>query len=136
MAVLRHYLTHASGDVITLERAADALGVPARRLSRAVRHTAGMSFGEFVRTERMRVARRLLLQTSRPIRDIGRQLGFSTASNFSTAFKRDVGMTPSAYRAADPLYDLMAPEPRMQGRAADRPCPAQDPSEMEADNCS
>lgn len=77
---------------------ADALGVSRRRLSAAFRRDTGMGLTDFIRTERLRIARRLLVQTSMPMQAIAERLGFSSSANFSTIFRQHVGMTPSQYR--------------------------------------
>jgi len=45
-------------------------------------------------------ARRLLIETQRSVIDIGLEVGYSSPSHFSQIFRREVGVTPSAYRQA------------------------------------
>ncbi|MGR3662135.1 MAG: AraC family transcriptional regulator [Paracoccaceae bacterium] len=43
-------------------------------------------------------ARRLLLETRAPVKDIARELGFASPAYFSRAFQKQTGLTPSAFR--------------------------------------
>lgn len=74
------------------------LGVPERRLVRAFRKSLNMTPFEYVRQERMNEAQRLLTQTALSVVTISQELGFSSAANFSTAFRDYVGVAPSDYR--------------------------------------
>lgn len=75
---------------------ARALGKSERTLQRLLQES-GTSFGELVDRARQEqaVAR---LQAGDKIEQIARDLGFSSASSFSTFFRRRVGMSPGEYR--------------------------------------
>ena len=45
-------------------------------------------------------ARALLEESSRSITEVALDVGFTDLANFSHAFRREVGMTPNAYRRA------------------------------------
>ena len=77
---------------------AASLGVSERRLSRAFQKVLGMSLFDYLRQERMEQAKRLLTQTALSILAISQEAGFTSAANFSTAFREHTGMTPSEYR--------------------------------------
>jgi len=74
------------------------LGVSERRIVAAFESCIGLSIFEFIRRERMRKAARLLSQTTLNILDIATEVGYSSAANFTTAFKEFWGQTPSAFR--------------------------------------
>ncbi|HEY9280728.1 MAG TPA: DNA-binding response regulator [Eoetvoesiella sp.] len=74
------------------------LGVNKRKLSRAFRKNLGMTIFEYWRHERMHLAERLLRQTSLSIAAIATELGFSSAANFSTAFRAYAGVSPTVFR--------------------------------------
>jgi len=77
---------------------AKELGVSERRVMSAFSAGEGMSFFEFIRRERMKKASRLLIHTGLPIIDIAAEVGYSSAANFSTAFREYYDVTPSKYR--------------------------------------
>lgn len=77
---------------------AQALGVPERRLARAFEQCLGMTVSGFIRLKRMRRAEYLLSHSALSIISIAEELGFSSAANFSTAFKEYSGQAPSVFR--------------------------------------
>ncbi len=83
----------------TLAEIARRVGTHEKRLTKAFRLQTGMSVFEFVREQRLGLARRLLTQTPLGIADIAAEAGFSSAANFATAFKAGLGTSPSEYRA-------------------------------------
>lgn len=95
---VRRRLADEPGASSVVKDIADDLGVTPRRLDRAFRNNLGVSLAAYARRERLRVAQRLLLQTSRPIQNIADELGFSCSANFATVFRDVVGVSPSEYR--------------------------------------
>jgi len=95
----KKYLETRLADSARLADIAQALDVPERTLALAFQACLNMSVPEYVRHERMRRAKQLLLHTTMSVRSIARQVGFSSAANFSTAFNGWVGTTPSSFRS-------------------------------------
>ena len=79
---------------------ADALGVPAAALSRALTHVTGRSTKELVTDRVMLEAARLLRFTDLTVQEVGRRAGFRDPLYFSRAFKRHAGEAPSDFRDA------------------------------------
>lgn len=98
IGAVRRRIARDPGVSPLLKHMAGDLGVTPRRLSRAFQKNLGVSLAVYARQERVRIAQRLLLQTSMPVQDIADQLGFSCSANFATAFRDVVGMSPSEYR--------------------------------------
>jgi AraC-like DNA-binding protein len=61
------------------------------------RQTVGMPPMEYLLAWRMAVAKNLLLRQNKAIADVAEEVGYSSASTFSTAFSRHVGEPPSRY---------------------------------------
>lgn len=59
----------------------------------------GVTYKEVVTSAKMQAAKTLLLSGDKQITAISHQLGFSDASNFSSAFKRYTGMSPREFRS-------------------------------------
>ncbi|WP_233235059.1 DNA-binding response regulator [Bordetella sp. LUAb4] len=97
-AILRTNLQHQP-DMATL---AGATRASTRRLTQAFRRCVGLTVQDYVREERLRAARRLVMETSLPIGTIATDIGYSGAANFSTAFKDRFGVTPSGLRQTVP----------------------------------
>ncbi|MBO4263699.1 MAG: helix-turn-helix domain-containing protein [Bacteroidales bacterium] len=67
-------------------------------LSRLVKQSTGRSVGAWIDIVRIQRAKRLLSSTSRSIIDIAAAVGVEDQSYFSRLFKKETGMTPSAFR--------------------------------------
>lgn len=70
------------------------------QFSSMFRITFGVSLFEYIRQQRIRRARRLLLSTRMSITEIAYSVGFSSSSFFSTAFNDYERMSPRAFRSS------------------------------------
>jgi AraC family transcriptional regulator len=82
---------------------AEAAGVHPSHLLRVFRARQGCSPGEFVRRRRVAFACRRLSDTRDPLALIALASGFADQSHFCRVFRRQMGVTPAAYRAAASL---------------------------------
>ncbi|UGS34448.1 helix-turn-helix transcriptional regulator [Capillimicrobium parvum] len=78
---------------------ADALGVPASTLSRALTDVTGHGTKELILDRVMLEAARLLRYTERTVGEVAHRVGYGDQLYFSRAFKRRFGESPLAYRA-------------------------------------
>jgi len=94
---VRMLLGHCDGPLPTLDSIARLHQVSSRPPDRHLRrgNTSFRGLSQEVRIER---ARRLLEDPALPVAQVAARLGFSDPANFSRAFRRAVGLTPSAYR--------------------------------------
>lgn len=69
-------------------------------LMRTFKKTTGLSILEFITNERLWLAKELLVNTGYPINRVADTVGYGNYSYFTKIFKRNVGMTPQAYRQA------------------------------------
>lgn len=74
------------------------IGMSERRLKQRFKEYHGQSLSDCLRQARLREAERLLDDGDLTITQVADALGYEHAANFATAFKRDVGLTPRAYR--------------------------------------
>lgn len=81
-----------------LGRLARAAGLSEFHFCRAFKQNTGYAPSRYFIRMRMERARRLLRETSRPIIEVGLEVGYSSASHFSQVFRRETGVTPSQYR--------------------------------------
>lgn len=74
------------------------LGVTPTHLTRSCNIACGRP-GSAILADRVHFeARRLLGETRRPVKDIAKELGFSSAAYFTRAFQKHTGQTPSEFR--------------------------------------
>jgi len=85
-------------EPLLVERIARRIGMSPRTLSRWSREHLGESPAELVRRLRIEEARRLLEETSLPLKDITARTGLGDASTMWRVFTKRLGVTPAAYR--------------------------------------
>ena len=95
---VRSLVTNVKGKDLSLGHFAEALGVSARTLKRQLA-AEGSSFSALVDEERRARATFLLGSPDVSLKDIADRLGYANLANFTRAFLRWTGQTPSAYRA-------------------------------------
>lgn len=86
------------GNAIGVGDIAAASGVSQFHFSRAFRHTVGLAPYAFLIDRRIAAAKALLINSEQPLTAIAGQCGFTSLSQFSRMFKRDVGSCPSDFR--------------------------------------
>ncbi|WP_355661139.1 helix-turn-helix transcriptional regulator [Halomonas salifodinae] len=74
------------------------IGMSESRLKQRFKEHYGETLSDCLRQARLREAERLLDNDGLPIARIATDLGYEHAANFTTAFKREVGLTPREYR--------------------------------------
>nr|BFE98941.1 hypothetical protein GCM10020241_06170 [Streptoalloteichus tenebrarius] len=84
----------------TLAELARASSMSVRRLTTGFRALYGTSVMEHHRRRCLDQAARLLVETDWTVDRIGHEVGYSSASNFVYAFRRDRGITPARFRRA------------------------------------
>jgi AraC-like DNA-binding protein len=88
-----------SGHAVTLELLAESLGMSGRSLQRGLANQ-GASFTALLGAVRLRRAAEWLQRTDKPVVEIALDLGYTDASNFTRAFRRAIGVSPSVFRKA------------------------------------
>lgn len=78
---------------------ADLVDLSTDHFRRAFKASTGSSPHAMTSRLRIEEAKRLLCETRKPAIEIALELGFSSASHFSTRFKQLAGMSPTAWRA-------------------------------------
>ena len=85
-------------EPIGVDQVAAELGTTRRTLERRFRRALDTSPVQELQQARLRLARRALETTDRPIGQLAAELGFGTPQHFTAFFHQKVGCTPSAYR--------------------------------------
>lgn len=94
---LRYIHSVLPGDVSLQEVAAQVHLNPCY-LSQLFKQQMKINFIDYVLQQRMEKAQELLSRTSLRISEIAEKVGYADLSNFSSAYKRFTGMTPTEYR--------------------------------------
>jgi AraC-like DNA-binding protein len=96
-------LRRAPGEHVALETAATLCRVSPAYFSRRFRQLFGMTYTNYARTYRLRLAARRLIAGGASISEIAYGVGFSSPAHFSARFRERFGMTPREYRASAAL---------------------------------
>jgi len=87
---------------ITLPQLANLMGCTPNNLSQVINDGFGKSFFDFINEYRITHAKQQLLSPERvSVLQVSMNAGFNSKSAFYTAFRKEVGMTPSQYRKAN-----------------------------------
>jgi AraC family transcriptional regulator len=84
---------------VRIEEVARRTATSPRQLQRVFAEVYGVGFRSCLRRIRMRHAAQLLATTELPVREIARRVGYRDASQFSKAFRRAHGVSPTQFQA-------------------------------------
>lgn len=96
-AILSRITDNLNEDVSAADLARE-LGMTDSRFSRFFRRATGNTFTDFVNHVRINRACQWLMESDRPITNIGFDVGFNNIANFNRRFLDIKGMTPREYR--------------------------------------
>jgi YesN/AraC family two-component response regulator len=88
-------------ESLSRERIAHHVGVSDDYLTRCFREETGVTPVTYLNRYRVNQARSLLLAGEQSITDIALGVGFSSASHFGSIFRREMGVSPSAYQRGE-----------------------------------
>ncbi|MBO6168742.1 MAG: helix-turn-helix domain-containing protein [Bacteroidales bacterium] len=92
------YLFEPSRLPGTIACYADEIWISENYLSRLVKKNTGRSVGAWIDIVRIQRSKKLLATTTQPIIDIALEVGIEDQSYFARLFKKETGLTPSAFR--------------------------------------
>ena len=83
---------------VSLTDVADYLHVNKSYLSTVFKNETGENISNYINNEKVKEAKKLLLETEQPVNEIAEKLGYSTTKYFIEKFSKSVGITPAKYR--------------------------------------
>jgi AraC family transcriptional regulator len=92
------YIEDHLDEPISLATLAQLAGLSPYHFSRAFKQSFGVPPHRFHTGQRIERAKTLLAKPAHSVTEIGLTVGFSEASSFTAAFRRETGLTPSSYR--------------------------------------
>lgn len=91
-------LQQSDNPNISVGEIAAKLGVSQVWMTRVFHKVLGQAPGQWLRSQRMEEAKKLLAHSNQSIIDIALQLGFESSQYFATAFRKETGQSPTEYR--------------------------------------
>lgn len=87
-----------SNPQLNIETLAQEIGISRTQLYRSMKEITGLNPSDFVRTIRLRQAAELLKDKNLNITQVAYSVGFSSQTHFSSAFKKQYGISPTEYK--------------------------------------
>ncbi len=84
---------------LSLQRIADQLGMKYTYLSTLFKQVSGENFSSYLTELRLHKAKQMILENKMKMYEIAEAVGYVSAKYFAEQFKKNIGMTPSEYRA-------------------------------------
>ena len=100
-----------SAQSISVAKVAAALGISAGHLSRVFKRTTGFTFERYLMMQRVKAAKRMLLEPLATISEVSESCGFSDSAYFARVFRKVAGCSPTEYRN-EPMRDMASPATR------------------------
>lgn len=97
--ILDYISWHSQGN-LRVSEIASYFGYNEKYLTTFVKKYSGITLKQHILQSKMELAKSALSESTRPVSQIAYSLGFSDAHNFSNAFRKVTGLSPSEYRAS------------------------------------
>jgi signal transduction histidine kinase/ligand-binding sensor domain-containing protein/DNA-binding response OmpR family regulator len=95
--VMRVVDEHIGDQALSVDMIAQEIGLSRAQLHRRLKDIAGVSAGKLIQNIRLTKAAQLLKESSVNISQLAYAVGYTSPSNFSTAFKNYFGVSPKEY---------------------------------------
>lgn len=92
------YIREHVQDSLSVENIANALSLNPSYLSKLFKQEMDITISQYIRQEKIGVAKNMLRHLDESSLNIANFLGFSSQSHFIQVFKKETGMTPEDYR--------------------------------------
>jgi AraC-type DNA-binding domain-containing proteins len=97
-AVVSEITSHITDPNLSVKLIAGNLGHNSDYIGRQFRLVMGMSVGEYLLQQRIKLAEQLLQESHKTVIEISKQCGFSSLRHFLRQFRKERGITPSELR--------------------------------------
>lgn len=95
------YITNDITTHYTIEQLSQKFEISTTMLKKCFRGVYGTSVYQYLRTYRLQVAQRMLLETQQSVTEIANNIGYDNPNKFTSAFKEIYGVTPTKFRKID-----------------------------------
>jgi AraC family transcriptional regulator len=101
MQRVRDYIDAHLDDRLTLADLAGVACLSPYHFSRSFKLALGINPQQYLIQRRLERAKTLMLRTNHPLAWVAQEAGFSDQSHLTSVFRRQIGMTPGQFRAAN-----------------------------------
>ncbi len=103
---IQDYVSWHIQENLTVSEIATHFGYNEKYLTTFFKKYAGITLKQYLLQTKMEAAKTSLSETTQPISQIAYSLGFSDAHNFSNAFRKVTGLSPSQFRASYNIHNV------------------------------
>ncbi|NUU59348.1 AraC family transcriptional regulator [Paenibacillus agri] len=96
--IMQYIQQNYNDNNLSVEVLAERAGYTPNYLSKIFKEVTGINSSEYIRKVRIDKAKELLRSDEYRVSDVAELCGYTNSSHFYSAFKKQVGLTPSAYR--------------------------------------
>jgi len=96
----KSYLEDHIGEPLAMEEVARLFGMSTQHFSKRFKRSTGLPPYRWLLKRRIEWAKELLRTSSETLADVSLECGFTEQSHFTNKFRKEVGMTPGAWRHA------------------------------------
>ncbi|MQM72153.1 MAG: response regulator [Eubacteriaceae bacterium] len=93
-----NYIDRNAANDISLEQVGEYANMSSYYLSKIFKKETGMNFVTYLTQQKIQIAKDMLINTDTPIINIALDLSYHEPNYFSKVFKKNVGITPTAFR--------------------------------------
>lgn len=98
LAIIEEYLNSVNGKLPSVADLASACGFSERHFLKLFREEKKCTVAQYIKSFQVARAKTYLLDTELPLKEIAYRLGFSSYTNFSSAFRAATGQSPAQLR--------------------------------------
>ena len=95
---VKQYVKEHLADDLNVTRIAEFMHFNPQHLTRTFKAETGRGIMEYITQERIEAAKKLLVETNIPVKEIASMAGYQDYAYFTRVFKKETGMSPKQYR--------------------------------------
>ena len=95
---VKQYVRNHMADDLNVTRIAEIMHFNPQYLARTFKAETGQGILEYITTERIEAAKKFLVETNIPIKEIASLVGYQDYAYFTRVFKKETGVSPKQYR--------------------------------------
>ena len=95
---VKQYVKDHLADDLNISRIAEIMHFNPQYLARTYKAETDQGILEYITTERIEAAKKLLVETNIPVKEIAALVGYQDYAYFTRVFKKETGISPKQYR--------------------------------------